>query len=111
MSQPAAGPTTGDLVKEMLAITDTDDDNGIALVVAAVNQVVRALPISQADTEAWSPRIAHGATMLAARLWRRRNTPSGIEAFGVDGAVYVSRNDPDIAMLLELGAYQAPAVG
>jgi hypothetical protein len=27
------------------------------------------------------------------------------------GAVYIQRNDPDIAMLLEIGTYKRPQVG
>jgi hypothetical protein len=49
--------------------------------------------------------------MLAGRLWRRRNSPAGVESFAGDAAVYVSRNDPDVAQLLGLGAYTPPAVG
>lgn len=60
---------------------------------------------------AWRDRVVLGATMLGARLFRRRNTASGVETFAGDGAVYVSRNDPDIAQLLQLGAYAKPAVG
>lgn len=43
-----------------------------------------------------------GATMLAARLVRRRNSPAGIEAVTQDAAVYVARTDPDVMMLLRL---------
>jgi hypothetical protein len=34
-----------------------------------------------------------------------------VEAFGAQGAVYVNRNDPDIAQLLKLGSWSAPQVG
>jgi hypothetical protein len=50
--------------------------------------------------------------MLAGRLYRRRNSPAGVEAFSdLGGAVYVQRNDPDIALLLRTGAYARPMVG
>ena len=48
--------------------------------------------------------------MLAARLFRRRNSPGGVEAF-TDGAVYVARTDPDVAALLSIGPYKPPQVG
>jgi hypothetical protein len=48
---------------------------------------------------------ALGAAMLGARLYRRRNSPEGVATFTADGAVYVQRNDPDVAMLLGIGAY------
>lgn len=116
MAQPTGGPTTPGQVKGFLKITDTNDDGELADIVAAVNAVVRGLPVAVAvnvpvDTDPWPANISRGATMLAGRLFRRRATPSGVEAFGVDGVVYVSRNDPDIAMLLELGAYARPGVG
>lgn len=117
MAQPTGGPTTSPLVKGFLKITDTNDDGELTDIVAAVNVVVRGLPVAAVvsvlapTTDPWPANIARGATMLAGRLFRRRATPSGVEAFGVDGVVYVSRNDPDIAMLLELGAYARPGVG
>jgi hypothetical protein len=49
--------------------------------------------------------------MLAARLFRRRNSPAGVEAMGPDGATYVMRNDPDIGQLLRLGSWQLPGLG
>lgn len=55
--------------------------------------------------------LAQGFKMLVARLYRRRNSPGGIEALGDTGPVYISRRDPDIAMLLGLGEYTRPAVG
>lgn len=59
----------------------------------------------------WSADVDLGAAMLAARLHRRRNSPAGVEAFNDMGAVYVSRRDPDIAMLLGLGDWLKPKVG
>lgn len=117
MPQPTGGPTTPELVKGLLKITDTNDDGELADIVAAVNAVVRGLPVAARvsvllpETDPWPANVSRGATMLAGRLFRRRATPSGVEAFGVDGVVYVSRNDPDIGMLLELGAYSRPGVG
>jgi hypothetical protein len=34
-----------------------------------------------------------------------------VAAFTAEGAVYVQRNDPDVAMLLQLGVYAPPVVG
>jgi hypothetical protein len=48
--------------------------------------------------------------MLAARMFRRRNTPSGVEAM-TDQVVYVPRRDSDVDQLLRVGSYQLPAVG
>ena len=59
----------------------------------------------------WPEAVEYGATLLGARLYRRRNSPAGVETFGQLGAVYVMRNDPDVAMLLKLGPYARPQVG
>lgn len=74
-------------------------------IVAAVNVLVPRMATTPAEA------CTVGATMLAARLWRRRNSPEGVATFTADGAMYVQRNDPDIAMLLGIGAYAPPVVG
>ena len=52
-----------------------------------------------------------GVTMLAARWYRRRLSPAGIEAITDTGASYVARTDPDIARLLRIDQHQIPRVG
>lgn len=117
---PAAEPTSLPAVKARLDITDTDDDDALSIAVAAVNAKVRDWPCADrarqvdqatADQVGWTAAVQEGATMLAMRLWRRKDSPAGVVAFGDQGAVYVQRNDPDVAMLLNLGAWQRPAVG
>lgn len=118
MTFPAAGPTSTELVKAHLRIGDAVDDGAIEPVVAAVNQLVRELPIAapfDADPApaSWAggERIIQGATMLAARLWERRNSPNGVAVFSEAAPAYVQRNDPDVALLLKLGPYAEPTVG
>jgi len=112
---PEGGPTTLPLVKDHLRITDDRDDDRLVSIVAAVNTVVRCWPCAAAAVDApdWSgaSSVVEGATMLAARLFRRKGSPAGVEAFGSDGAVYVMRNDPDVAMLLQLGSWSGPSIG
>lgn len=115
---PEGGPTTLPLVKTHLTITDNTDDDRLESIVSAVNRVVRCWPASEAAVadpvaENWdaAPDVVEGATMLAARLWRRKGSPAGVEAMGSLGATYVMRNDPDIALLLQLGPYAGPQVG
>jgi hypothetical protein len=113
------GPATLAAVKTMLRITTTDDDELITAAVDAANAYVWTLPArvmlvlpSDPPTYQWPPDTVLGATMLAGRLYRRRNSPAGVEAFSdLGGAVYVQRNDPDIALLLRTGAYARPMVG
>lgn len=118
MPTPTEGPTTTELVAARLKQTSPAED--LAPVVAAINDVVRGLPVATpptdeegvvAEWEEWPGRVVEGATMLAARVYRRRNSPAGVETFGDLGPVYVQRNDPDIAMLLQLGRQSKPAVG
>lgn len=118
MTLPDEGPTTLELVKVLLSVNGSSDDAYITSQVDAANEVVRSLPIvaraeadADDDLEVWPARIEAGATMLAGRLVRRRNSVSGVEAMTDAGVAYVARSDPDTAQLLQLGAYRAPAVG
>lgn len=116
---PEEGPATVPLVKTHLKISDTDDDERLGQITAAVNAAVRTWPCAE-DSSApdtpvgervWNARTSEGATLLSARLFRRKNSPAGVEAFGELGPVYVQRNDPDVAMLLNLGTYALPELG
>lgn len=120
MVLPVAGPATLAGVAAELSLTSVPSSPSLRFtqlteVVAAVNSLVRAMPVAQlADgLPDWTgaERVTLGANRLAARLDQRRNTPLGYEAFGEGGPVYVSRNDPDIAQLLALGRYAPPMVG
>lgn len=116
---PATGPTTLTAVKAELGYVNVDAarDARIQTRVDAVNAWVRALPVASdaltygAPPPAWPPYVATGALMLATRLWRRKDSPSGVEAFTDAGPVYVSRTDPDVAQLLRIGSYDTPGVG
>lgn len=115
MPLPTEGPTTPARVKAWAGVTADDKDAMIGNVVDAVNEVVRALPIvADADRDTypaeWPERVATGATMLAARVFRRRNSIDGVQPMA-DSVAYVSRTDPDVAQLLQIGAYEKPAVG
>lgn len=110
---PEGGPTSGPDIKAWLRVTIATDDALLDDIAAAVNSQVRCWRVSQAavDQPDWPTRIVQGATMLGGRLYRRRNSPGGVEAFGTDGAVYVQRTDPDIAQLLQLGPYSPITLG
>lgn len=110
---PEGGPATLPGVKDAANVTDDREDRYIGGIVAAVNRKVRRMRIAAyaSGTDDWPEDIVLGATMLAARLYRRRNSPAGFEAFNGEGAAYVQRNDPDIAQMLELGPYAGPRIG
>jgi hypothetical protein len=116
---PATGPVLLATVKAELGYTSVDAarDARITQRVDAVNSWVRQLPVASesltygSPPPQWPAHVILGGTMLATRLWRRKDSPSGVEAFTDQGAVYVSRNDPDVALLLSIGNYSAPRVG
>jgi hypothetical protein len=53
--------------------------------------------------------VYQAAVMLAGRLFRRRNSPGGIEAVADIGGLYVSRYDPEIERALHTGAWRRGA--
>lgn len=83
----------------------------VAQTVAAVNDLLGDMLPAPAEGDEWRPRYVQGATMLAGRIYRRRNSALGVATFTAEGAAYVQRNDPDVAMLLGIGAYTPPRVG
>jgi hypothetical protein len=113
------GPATLAGVKNFLRITGTADDALIQATVDAVNMFVSRLPartyaptVTPPIAGEWPPDTELGATMLAGRWFRRRLSPAGVESFSdLGGAVYVQRNDPDVAILLGIGAYARPMIG
>ena len=117
------GPATEATVRGLLGITDGLQDSSLELAINATNAWVCQLPIVRdevlegIDLEAppedfvWRPDVVQGATLLAARIFRRRSSTEGVAAFGDQGAIYVQRNDPDVALLLRIGGYARPAVG
>lgn len=84
-------------------------DKHMEAVTTAVNAYVDALPsIERVDGGAWAKTTMLGATMLAARLYKRRNSPNGIESFAEIGNTYVSRYDSDIARMLHIESFRKP---
>lgn len=81
-------------------------DSALVDCAAAVLALVEALPGGTVDP--WGAETTLGAVMLTARLYRRRNSPAGIESLTEMGATYVSRYDSDIARLLRIDAFQGP---
>lgn len=112
-----ATPTDLARVKAQLSIADDDtrNDAQLTVVVNAVNGYVPTLPypasVAPDGADPWPDAVSLGATMLGARLARRRNSPSGVEPMGTAGVAYVARTDPDIAMLLRTGTQATPRVG
>lgn len=113
MTSPVTGPTSADEVVAWLQLGGdrVDAAEKVEPTVAAVNAVVRRWLSPDPVTGEWSADHVQGAKMLAGRIYRRRNSALGMATFEGEGAAYVQRTDPDIALLLELGYYTRPAVG
>ncbi len=115
---PEVEPTTIERVVNQLRLKggvdalSVDDLADMVDTVAAVNGWVRTLPIADGSrgAEAWPANVGRGSTMLAARLWRRRDTTGGIYSAGDIVPVFVHQRDPDVALLLNLGDYGKPSV-
>ena len=105
-------------VKAYLRITDTADDDLVARACAAVEPFVQRcrpdmlVTSGEPPVTAFTPdgEVYQAGVALAARLYRRRNSPGGIEAM-TDNALYVARFDPDIERALRRGYYAIPGVG
>lgn len=101
-------------VKEWLRLAeqDTSDDDLILRVCAMAEPYVQkcrpewfdASGTYTPDAETYS-----GAVMYAAREYRRRNSPAGVEVFG-DVASFVTRFDTDIERALRTGAWALPVI-
>lgn len=94
-----------------LRLPEGADVDLLTSVCAATTVYVGTLPKVKALSGAdWTPDIHTGATMLAARWYRRRNSPAGIDQISDMGVAYVARSDSDVATLLALHEYAPPAM-
>lgn len=108
MALPAAQVVTPARLIEFGRLAVAADDPELVDLCDAVDEFVRGLPSVLMFVDAdpaladWPRRYALGARMLAARLWKRRNSPEGVASFTGEGVVYVRRTDPDVAEQLRL---------
>lgn len=107
---PAPPPTSATAVARQLQWSETDiaDEAKLARLdptVAAANDfVLRAATTTGASRDL-------GATMLGARLWRRRANPEGTGTYTGEQVTGAARSDPEVWMLLGLGSWAPPVVG
>lgn len=113
--------TTDDVAKGIvtwmkLPATESGNDE-VKMVAGATLAYVRGLPVWHGAPDDAEGQASHadqvrlGCAMLGARLYRRRNSPNGVEGITDQGTSYVARHDPDVSRLLELDSYVRPAVG
>lgn len=114
MAEPVDPDPTFDVtaIKAWLRIDRADEDDLFATIATAVTSLIETLPDVRRQADGtWAAATHTAALMLASRLYRRRNSPSGVEAFTDQGAAYVSRYDSDVARLLRIDGYAPPRVG
>lgn len=104
-------------VKDWLRLRGEDaiDDALLSSVCAMAEPYVErcrpefAIPATESDPASYAPdaEAYNGAVMYAAREFRRRNSPGGIEVFG-EVTSFVTRYDTDIERALHTGAWAPP---
>jgi hypothetical protein len=102
-------------VKEWLRLNeqDTDDDDLIKRCCAMTEPYAQRCRPEWTDADGTyvpDAETYQGAIMHAAREYRRRNSPAGIEAFGDAGTSFVARYDPDIEKALQTGSFAPPTI-
>lgn len=103
--------TTQDVINWSDLKTVLTDDKHLVLIVPAVNSYVSSLPnIDLLEDGSWAETTRMGAVMLAARWYRRKNSPGGIESAG-DTTTYIARYDSDISRLLNIDTFIKPVIG
>lgn len=111
-------PATVDALKIHLGLSgaSTVDDQAMQDAVDAANDTATVyrpdLTVdANGDTYAvWPAGIDKGAVMLAARLYGRRGSVTGIAAYTDIGVAMLGRLDPDVRLLWELGEFQGPVI-
>lgn len=100
-------------VKEWLRLAeqDTSDDDLIQRVCAMAEPYVEKCRPEFITDDGYVPdaEAYSGAVMYAAREYRRRNSPAGVEVFG-DVASFVTRFDTDIERALRTGSWAGPVI-
>lgn len=104
---------TGAAIKAWLKlpVADVEDDDLLDIIAVSVTSLIEDLPdVRRREDLTWSDATHLAALMLGARLYRRRNSPAGVEAFTAQGVAYVARYDPDIARILRVDGFTKPKV-
>lgn len=98
---------------------DLDADLLAACSAAVEPQVQRYRPdqwivtiTAEGETRVYQPdpEVYQAGVMLAARLYRRRNSAAGIETFA-DSILYVAKYDPEIERALRSGSWRRAVIG
>jgi len=102
-------------VRAWLRLPAGQDDDLIAMCCSAA-----AVTVERCRPDMWSadeppvyrpdPEVYQGSVMFSAKVYRRRNSPAGVESFG-ESVIYTSTKDAEVAIFLRQGQFAMPAVG
>jgi hypothetical protein len=96
---PRGGERAGlDQLKKMIGSQTTKDDALLGMCLAAAGTWVYDRVHSQFVQE---PAVVQAVLMLAARLYKRRQSPEGVTGFAEMGVSIVVSRDPDVERLIE----------
>lgn len=120
MTVPAGWPVTADMVALWLKLDPqpapgTNDAALLELCASSATETAQRYRADCWDTTVTPPVFAADAEVqtaaiaLGGRLYRRRNSPAGIETFS-DSTLYVSRFDPEIERALHMAGYLTPTL-
>lgn len=95
---------------ELATLSAYDEAHLKAVVAAVLDQVRTVVPSVRKNPEApWSPSVKQGAVQLAARLFARRNSPTGVAGLtDMGGAAFIARYDSDLERLFGIGSWSPP---
>lgn len=104
-------PATPEGVRVYLGLSEADTDTeALNLSCAAANAFLRRYKGDEPPGDGWPSDWVLGTVMQAAGLYRRRNTPGGVDTFG-DTGMYVRATDTEVERMLRIGRYAPPGVG
>jgi len=99
--QPGGVPLSADLptLRRMMGVTSVKDDELLQIALDVAWAWVLGRIMAGHETE---PTVHYAVLLLAARYYKRRQSPEGAAGFGGEGLVVrILNSDPDVRALLE----------
>jgi len=97
-----------DELRNLIGMVTTKDDSVLGLCLEAAGSVVYDRVLASSVRK---PEVVQAVLMLAARLYKRRQSPEGVAGWDELGAVRIMVRDPDIERLLEQHVDVAKVLG
>lgn len=97
-----------DTLRAMVGNKSTSDDGILGTCLEAAGAWVYDRVYS---TSVRKPEVVEAVILLAARLYKRRNSPEGVAGWDEQGVVRILARDPDIERLLEQHVQVAKVYG